>query len=162
MATSETQFQTELIKDMTAHGMHAFKASHREKTGVADLWVRDPSIGLWVECKFMKVDKSFQTQKVSMTRPQWSFLKRELQAGGEAAKIIGYVRKTEGHDRHGLLICDPTRQDTQVMRAWLDDDKHVSHVIKHRGSAWPVGVIVDRIVQMRGGLLPWAHQERGE
>ena len=162
MATRETPFQTELVQDMTAKGMHAFKASHREKTGVVDLWVRCPDVGAWIECKFMNIKPSFRTEKVSMTRPQWSFMEKERKAGGVTAKIIGYRQETTGHDRHGLLLCDPQFQDTQVMRAWIDDTKHPSHIVKHRGGSWPVEIIMARIAHMHAGFLPWAHLEREE
>lgn len=162
MATRETPFQSELVQDMEAKGMHAFKASHREKVGVVDLWVRCLDIGAWIECKFTNIKPNFRTEKISMSRQQWSFLGKEIGAGGIGAKIIGYRRETTGHDVHGLLICDPRNQHTQVMREWLDDTAHASHIVKHRGAAWPVATIMARIARMHAGMLPWAHQERAE
>ena len=162
MATSETAFQTELVQVMNARGMHAFKASHREKTGVVDLYCRNEDFGFWIECKFMKIERNFQTGKVSLTRPQWAFMRDEMKAGGLCATIIGYTRKTEGYDKHGLLICDPREQHTQVNRAWVDDTTHPAHIVKTRGTDWPVDLITMRIGLMFNGAIPWAHLGRDE
>ncbi|MGI9491314.1 MAG: hypothetical protein ACR2QF_02695 [Geminicoccaceae bacterium] len=163
MATRETKFQSELVKDMKAKGMHAFKASHQYSTGVLDLYVRCKGVATWIECKFIKIDESFRTQKVSMTTPQFAFARRELEAGGNVAKIIGYTwSKRRGHDQHGLFLCSPEHQDTQVIRPWLEDEIHPSHVIKVRGFAWPVDVIMSRIHLMGTDVSPYAHQEREE
>ena len=109
MATSETEFQRELISAADKVGMHAFKASHRDKVGVVDLWCRTESFGAWIECKWMNVfENSFRTKKVPLSRPQWSFMNKEREAGGVTGKIIGFRLVSEGkHDAHGLLICDP-------------------------------------------------------
>jgi Holliday junction resolvase len=160
MATSETAFQSELVDALKNRGMHAFKASHREKTGVVDIYVRTKPAGIWAECKWMTVETNFRTEKVSLTRPQWAFMRDELDAGGTCAKIIGYRRKTQGHDIHGLFLCHPHLQHTQVMRAWLDDNKHPAHIVKVRGANWPAELIVNRIVLMNNDQVPWAHQER--
>lgn len=163
MAVRETPFQSELVTDMTNAGMHAFKASHREKTGVVDLWCRHDDVGAWIECKFITIQPSFRTEKVSLTRPQWSFMGKELAAGGCCATIIGYrrVHKT-GHDSYGLLLCDPMIQHNQVMRSWADDNKHAAHIVKLRGARWPADLIMSRINLMHSGMLPWAHRGREE
>ena len=160
MATSETEFQTELVKAFARHNMHAFKASHRDKVGVLDIYVRGPKAALWIECKWLTVEKTFRSQKVSLTHHQNKFAKKELECGGHAVKIIGYRRKTTGFDVHGLLICNARNRDTQVPIAWLEDRTHHSHIIKPRGSTWSGGLIMDRCLMMENQVTPYADEIR--
>lgn len=162
MANRETPFQSELVQAMKKKGYHAFKASHQYSTGVLDLWCRAPMLGVWIECKFMKVAKNFRTEKVFMTVPQFSFARKEITSGGTVVKIIGYARENVGRDTHGLLICNARHQHTQVMREWMNDTLHPAHVVKVPGTPWPVETILNRIIQMEGGTIPYADAGREE
>lgn len=156
MAVKETGFQTELVKAFDKAGHHCFKAAHRDKVGVVDLYLRTKKGAIWIECKWLTVDPTFRYRTIGPTRPQWSFMRKELAAGGFACLIIGYRRrKAAGHDDHGLFICDPNAKDIRVTKEWFSDTTHPGHILKVRGADWAGTTLAERIYRMGMGASPW-------
>ena len=162
MAVDENGFQAELARDFKRIGCHSFKAAHRDKVGVSDLYLRTEQDAFWVECKFFTAQPSFRTKKISPSHHQISFMGKELEAGGSAATVIGYRRKTVGHDVHGLFICNPRVRDIQVDKSWFSRKTCPGHIIKMRGKNWPAEVIIKRLFLMNRGSIPWMDSELGE
>lgn len=160
MAQNESQFQAELVKDAKAKGMHAFKASHRDMTGVADLYICGESGSFWCETKFFKpIERTFRQKTINTTPEQHRFLVDELQATGLAFWAVGYVLSREGtYDRHGLFLCSGQKSAVTVTKKWMDLN-HPGHIVKGRGSSWPMDLITKRALFMIKGQMSWLHDD---
>lgn len=149
MARTENDFQSELVKDCTLAGLHAFKASHKYMTGVADLYIRSPDHAAWVECKFLKLNDRSRRSTVKLTGPQSWFLLSEKKAGGTVAVVIGYVMDQAGQNPvHGLFVRKPKGGALIVIeRSNLSSD-HLCHIVKQRGQPWNVGRLIEAIASV--------------
>ena len=160
MAQTENQLQTELVKDAKTQNHHAFKASHRDMTGVADLYLCGQQGSFWCEVKFFKpIERTFRQKTISTTPEQHRFLVDELDATGLAFWVVGYVMSRDGtHDRHGLFLCNGRKTTVTVTKDWMLP-KRPGHIIKHRGASWPMDLITKRAKLMINGAMTWIHED---
>lgn len=85
MATSEKQFQTEILRELKDNKAHAFKAWSAYGSGFVDLYAHAPGYpACWIELKFLKRKNETGSYPINMTPQQRRFLRDEQRVGGLA------------------------------------------------------------------------------
>lgn len=122
---NENQFQYRLVEECKAEGGHGLRMRHRNRGGIADLYLRLGQ-AFWVECKY-----DTNKPRNGPTLLQAEFINAELDAGGYA----------------GWMVCVLISFQTWEVYVGIDENEGVCLGTRKRGQRWFLQEALQEIVR---------------